>query len=65
MLNATDQLRRMEQWPEYRELACVPNEPTPVDGTGSVGGGYRTRKYGIECFGDFFNQTALSATLYI
>lgn len=32
----------------------VPNESTPQDGTGSVGGGYRTRKYGIESFGDFF-----------
>jgi putative DNA methylase len=34
----------------------VPNEPTPQDGTGSVGGGFRTRKYGVECFGDFFTE---------
>jgi putative DNA methylase len=33
----------------------VPDEPTPQDGTGGVGGGYRTRKYGVHTFGDFFN----------
>ncbi|MEX5214901.1 DUF1156 domain-containing protein [Nitrospira tepida] len=32
----------------------IPNEPTPQDGTGSLGGGYRTRKYGVYNFGDFF-----------
>lgn len=37
-------------------LCPVPDEPTPQDGTGSVGGGYRTRKYGIHCFGDFFTS---------
>jgi adenine-specific DNA methylase len=34
--------------------ARVPDEPTPQDGTGGVGGGYRTRKYGVHTFGDFF-----------
>ncbi|HBL27437.1 MAG TPA: DNA methyltransferase [Acidobacteria bacterium] len=35
-------------------LCPVPDEPTPQDGSGSVGGGFRTRKYGIHRFGDFF-----------
>ncbi len=35
-------------------LCPVPNEPTPRDGTGSVGGGFRTRKYGLHAFGSFF-----------
>lgn len=35
-------------------LSLLPNEPTPLDGTGSTGGGYRTRKYGITTFADFF-----------
>jgi adenine-specific DNA methylase len=34
----------------------VPDESTPQDGTGSVGGGYRTRKYGVANFGDFFTR---------
>ena len=34
--------------------SAIPVETTPQDGTGSVGGGYRTRKYGIANFGDFF-----------
>ncbi|MCK8600137.1 NADAR domain-containing protein [Desulfoferrobacter suflitae] len=37
-------------------LSSVPDEPTPRDGTGSVGGGFRTRKYGVHSFGDFFNS---------
>jgi len=36
-------------------LNPVPDEPVSQDGTGSVGGGYRTRKYGIERFGQFFS----------
>ncbi len=35
-------------------LSLIPNEAPPQDGTGSVGGGYRTRKYGLHTFGDFF-----------
>ncbi len=31
-----------------------PSEPTPPDGNGTLGGGYRTRKYGIERYDDFF-----------
>ncbi len=37
-------------------LSAVPNELTPRDGTGSVGGGFRTRKYGVHSFGDFFSS---------
>ena len=37
-------------------LCPVPNEQTPRDGTGSVGGGFRTRKYGLHAFGDFFTS---------
>ncbi len=32
----------------------LPDEPPPNDGTGSKGGGYRTRKYGITEFGNFY-----------
>ncbi len=39
---------------DHAGLSLLPDEPTPNDGTGSKGGGYRTRKYGIERFGDFF-----------
>jgi putative DNA methylase len=39
----------------------IPDEPTPQDGTGSVGGGFRTRKYGIHTFGDFFTQRQKTA----
>jgi adenine-specific DNA methylase len=39
-----------------KELSPVPAEPTPQDGTGSVGGGFRTRKYGLHRFGDFFTS---------
>lgn len=35
-------------------LSLIPDEAPPQDGTGSVGGGYRTRKYGLHTFGDFF-----------
>jgi putative DNA methylase len=41
----------------------VPNEPTPRDGTGSVGGGFRTRKYGIHAFGGFFTSRQKVALL--
>lgn len=34
----------------------LPDEAPPQDGTGSVGGGYRTRKYGITQFRDFFSD---------
>jgi putative DNA methylase len=46
-------------------LSLIPDESPPLDGTGSKGGGYRTRKYGITSFGDFFTpRQALSlATL--
>lgn len=37
----------------------VPDEPTPPDGTGSKGGGYRTRKYGVLRYRDFFNDRQL------
>lgn len=40
-------------------LSRIPSESPPVDGTGSRGGGYRTRKYGIEEFGDFFTSRQL------
>jgi len=39
----------------------VPTETTPEDGTGGRGGGYRTRKYGLEEFGDFFSPRQLLA----
>jgi adenine-specific DNA methylase len=43
----------------------VPDESTPQDGTGSVGGGFRTRKYGVSTFGDLFTsrQKVALATL--
>lgn len=47
-------------------LSPVPDEPTPRDGSGSLGGGYRTRKYGIFEYGDFFSprqQLALTTFL--
>jgi putative DNA methylase len=37
----------------------VPDEPTPPDGTGSRGGGYRTRKYGITNYASFFSPRQL------
>jgi ribA/ribD-fused uncharacterized protein len=37
-------------------ISAVPNEPTPRDGTGSVGGGFRTWKYGVHSFGNFFSS---------
>jgi putative DNA methylase len=40
-------------------LPRIPGESPPADGTGSRGGGYRTRKYGIEAFGDFFTPRQL------
>lgn len=40
-------------------LSLLPDEPTPPDGTGSLGGGYRTKKYGIEIFADFFTPRQL------
>lgn len=46
-----------------RGLCPVPTEPTPQDGTGSVGGGFRTRKYGLKCFGDFFTARQSLALL--
>jgi adenine-specific DNA methylase len=42
-------------------LSLIPNEPTPTDGTGSKGGGYRTRKYGYETYADFFSPRQLLA----
>lgn len=45
------------------ELGTGPDEPVPPDGTGSVGGGFRTRKYGIEVFGDFFTARQTLALL--
>ena len=39
---------------QAESLAPVPDEPTPQDGNGSVGGGFRTRKYGISTFGSLF-----------
>jgi adenine-specific DNA methylase len=38
---------------------AIPNEPTPPDGTGSRGGGYRTRKYGVTTYAHFFNARQL------
>jgi adenine-specific DNA methylase len=48
----------LDEWERggRKGLCPVPNEPTPRDGTGSVGGGFRTRKYGIHTFGDFFTS---------
>lgn len=40
-------------------LSMVPDEPTPPDGTGSLGGGFRTRKYGIYDFSGFFTPRQL------
>lgn len=51
---ATQLLAELVQDGDATTLSLVPDEDTPQDGTGSVGGGYRTRKYGIETFGDFF-----------
>jgi adenine-specific DNA methylase len=47
------------------DYSALPNEPTPQDGTGSVGGGYRTRKYGIETFSDFFNARQKLGLLWL
>lgn len=41
---------------QERTDRLLPDEPTPNDGTGSLGGGYRTRKYGIDAYRDFFNS---------
>jgi adenine-specific DNA methylase len=48
----------IDQWDRggRQGLCPVPDEATPRDGTGGVGGGYRTRKYGIRHFGDFFTS---------
>ncbi len=46
-------------------FAAIPDEPTPTDGTGSKGGGYRTRKYGVTTYGDFFNARQLVQHLTI
>lgn len=45
------------------QVTLVPDEPTPQDGTGSVGGGFRTRKYGLVTFGDFFTARQKVALL--
>jgi len=39
-----------------RSDRLIPDEQTPNDGTGGLGGGYRTRKYGIDVFRDFFTS---------
>jgi len=44
-------------------LPAIPNEPTPQDGTGSRGGGYRTRKYGLTNYSNFFNSRQLTQHL--
>ena len=46
----------LSEWQQggKKGLCPVPDEPTPQDGTGGVGGGFRTRKYGLHSFGDFF-----------
>jgi putative DNA methylase len=61
---ASDELFR-QQAAHTGDLSLVPDEPTPLDGTGSLGGGYRTRKYGITSFGQLFNarQTLTLVTL--
>ncbi len=46
--------RRVEAEPD-----AIPREPPPPDGTGSRGGGYRTRKYGIDQFAYFFSPRQL------
>jgi adenine-specific DNA methylase len=53
---ATTTVRRLFGESVQGGINVIPHEPTPQDGTGSVGGGYRTRKYGIEKFGDFFTE---------
>jgi putative DNA methylase len=51
---ATERLQKAISEAPLDSLSIVPDEPTPQDGTGSVGGGFRTRKYGVLHFGDFF-----------
>lgn len=51
---SSQQLAELIDSPGSGSLSPIPDEAPPQDGTGSVGGGYRTRKYGIESFGDFF-----------
>ena len=46
-------------------FSAIPDEATPPDGTGSKGGGYRTRKYGVTTYGDFFNTRQLVQHLTI
>lgn len=64
--NAQEQVAKtLGRWERAGQqgLCPVPNESTPRDGTGSVGGGYRTRKYGIDRFGDFFTSRQKLALL--
>lgn len=59
---ATEMLIQLQQ--ESSEVSAIPDEPVSQDGTGSVGGGYRTRKYGITNFGQFFSaRQAVAASL--
>src|ERR1019366_2154520 len=44
---ATERLQQAVSEGPLGRLSVVPDEPTPQDGTGSVGGGFRTRKYGV------------------
>jgi putative DNA methylase len=53
--SAANALQRLAEQGDARGFEVVPDELTPVDGTGSIGGGYRTTKYGIHRFGDFFS----------
>lgn len=55
---ATTRLEMLAQETPFG-LSAIPDEPTPQDGTGSKGGGYRTRKYGVTTYGDFFNTRQL------
>ncbi|MEK7996164.1 MAG: DUF1156 domain-containing protein, partial [Planctomycetota bacterium] len=60
---AANMLQAMETQPGLSRP--IPDEPVSQDGTGSLGGGYRTRKYGITQFGEFFSarQAVASALL--
>lgn len=56
MAKAKQRLTELTAQVSAGRLSAVPNEPTPRDGTGSVGGGFRTWKYGVHSFGNFFSS---------
>jgi adenine-specific DNA methylase len=56
---AAELKRRIAAHKGVGELTLIPSERPPTDGTGSRGGGYRTRKYGIDSFAEFFSARQL------